>query len=49
MEIILRKIIFFRFVQIAVATAQYRHNDKQDPGEIFKMYFLRRINIILKI
>ena len=47
MEIILRKIIFFSFVQIAVATARHRYNDKQDPGKMFKMYFLLCSNTIL--
>ena len=39
MKIIFSKIFFFSFVQIVIATAGYRYDNKQDPGRNFKNVF----------
>ena len=48
MEIIFKKFIFISFVQIAIATARYRHNNKQDPG---RMAFIAKgqYNVLLSV
>ena len=40
MDIIFKNIVFFSFVQIAIATARYRHYNKQDPGRNIKLAFI---------
>ena len=49
MEIISRKLIFFSFVQIVIATDRYRHSNRQDPGRNFKIAIitLEQYNILL--
>ena len=49
MDIIFKNIVFFSFVQIAIATARYRHYNKQDPGRNIKLAFiaLGKYNLLL--